>query len=106
MDHFPLIISGNRRQNPSVHSASRYNFKLAKWCKFSSLVNITKEIVSNNSTNAAVKNVAKVLIAAADQSIPKISEKQMKVWWNLIADCREAHERQEKLGIDFAVTQL
>ncbi|GBN27832.1 hypothetical protein AVEN_28130-1 [Araneus ventricosus] len=72
-DHFPLIISDNRRQNPSIHSASRYNFKLGNWCKFSSLANINKDIVSNNSIDAAVKNVTEVLIAAADRSIPKNS---------------------------------
>ncbi|GBN88931.1 RNA-directed DNA polymerase from mobile element jockey [Araneus ventricosus] len=96
-DHFPLIISDNRRQNLSIHSASRYNFKLGNWCKFSSLANINKDIVSNSSIDAAVKNVTEVLIAAADRSIPKNSntfKKQRKVWWN--ADCREAHKKQRK----------
>ncbi|GBM66723.1 hypothetical protein AVEN_77693-1, partial [Araneus ventricosus] len=56
-DQFPLIISDNRRQNPSIHSTARYNFKLGSWRKFSSLANITKEMVSNNSIDIAVKNV-------------------------------------------------
>ncbi|GBM08193.1 hypothetical protein AVEN_35912-1 [Araneus ventricosus] len=96
-DHFPLVISDNIQHNPNVHSASRYNFMLGNWCKLCSLANITKEIVSNNSNDIAVKNVTEVLIAEADHSFPKILnafKKQRKVWWN--ADCREAHKRQRK----------
>ncbi|GBM36691.1 hypothetical protein AVEN_221959-1 [Araneus ventricosus] len=94
-DHFPLIISDCRRQNSIIHSALRYNFKTANWCKFSSFAKITKEMISNNSIDTAVENVTAVLIAAADRSIPKSSntfEKQRKVWWN--SYCREAKKKQ------------
>ncbi|GFX94816.1 putative RNA-directed DNA polymerase from transposon X-element [Trichonephila clavipes] len=75
-----------------------YSYNRADWALFTRLTVISDAMVNTESVDTAVQEVANVLIAAADLSIPKNSSHSFqcyKPWWN--TDCKTAYKNQRKL---------
>ncbi|GFX33398.1 putative RNA-directed DNA polymerase from transposon X-element [Trichonephila clavipes] len=96
-DHFPVILSHDSDPGGKTFPPT-YSYSRADWALFTQLTMITDAMVKTDSVDTAVQEVTKVLIAAADFSIPKSSGhsfQHYKPWWN--ADCQTAYKNQRKL---------
>lgn len=94
-DHFPIFLSLITNQSNSNHSVSRYIHEKADWITFTSLANITREMVQVD-TNTALHNIINTIINAANSTIPRTSGKckNRKPWWN--QECQDAKKKQRK----------
>ncbi|GBN43114.1 hypothetical protein AVEN_100032-1 [Araneus ventricosus] len=106
-DHFPLIITDNRRNPTNSYRPPKYILNAANWQKFTSLANINSDTIKSSSIEQALSYIVNTIIEAADSSIPKTSGKrknQNKPWWN--AECQQAYKigNDGKLGESFAGT--
>ncbi|GFU71860.1 probable RNA-directed DNA polymerase from transposon X-element [Trichonephila clavipes] len=96
-DHFPVILSHDYDTGGKTFPPT-YSYSRADWALFTQLAVIPDAMVKTESVDTAVQEVTKVLIAAADLSIPKISShsfQRYKPWWN--TDCQTAYKNQRKL---------
>ncbi|GBO10302.1 putative RNA-directed DNA polymerase from transposon BS [Araneus ventricosus] len=96
-DHFPLIITDNRRNPANSYRPPKYILNAANWQKFTSLANINSDTIKSSSIEQALSYIVNTIIEAADSSIPKTSgkrKKQNKPWWN--AECQQAYKIQRK----------
>ncbi|GBN82501.1 putative RNA-directed DNA polymerase from transposon X-element, partial [Araneus ventricosus] len=94
-DHFPLVLTDNRIGRPISFLPRRYVFDAADWAKFASFAKITSDVVNNNSIDEAISQVIKIIIDAANASIPfskGSSRRQNKPWWN--NECQQAQKKQ------------
>ncbi|GBM17929.1 hypothetical protein AVEN_111082-1 [Araneus ventricosus] len=75
-DHFPLILTDSRHNPTSHFRPPKYIFNAANWQKFTSLANINSDIIKSSTIDQAIDYVVNVIIEAADNSIPKTSDKE------------------------------
>ncbi|KFM60747.1 hypothetical protein X975_17888, partial [Stegodyphus mimosarum] len=100
-DHFPILVSITRDRKNPMSRAPRFILTRADWELFSSLAEITEEMVKNVSIDDAVKechySFTDVIIQAATVFIPKTSKKlpkYSKPWWN--HECQDTLKQQRK----------
>uniref|UniRef100_T1I2R8 Endo/exonuclease/phosphatase domain-containing protein n=1 Tax=Rhodnius prolixus TaxID=13249 RepID=T1I2R8_RHOPR len=93
-DHFPIMIScANQDANLSV--VPRWSLKRAQWEKFASMANFRDQEFNNIDEEA--EYITKVLVDAAETSIPKTSvtlKKTPAPWWN--GECKNAIKNRKK----------
>ncbi|GBN35009.1 hypothetical protein AVEN_183827-1 [Araneus ventricosus] len=96
-DHFPLVLTDNRIGRPISFLPRRYVFDAADWVKFALLAKIASDVVNNNSIDEAISQLIKIIIDAANVSIPfskSSNRRQNKPWWN--NECQQAQEKPGK----------
>ncbi|GBM41175.1 hypothetical protein AVEN_35747-1 [Araneus ventricosus] len=96
-DHFPLIITDNRQNSANHYYSPKYVYNATDWQKFSSLADITSDIVDNPTVDEALENIISIIKTAAYASIPLAKStlgRQYKPWWNVL--CQQAYKAQQK----------
>ncbi|GFV81459.1 putative RNA-directed DNA polymerase from transposon X-element [Trichonephila clavipes] len=96
-DHFPFILSHDSDTGGKAFPHT-YSYGRADWALFTQLAVVPDVMVKTESVDTAAQEVANVLIAAADLSIPKVSShsfQRYKPWWN--TDSQTAYKNQRKL---------
>ncbi|GBL86432.1 hypothetical protein AVEN_164590-1 [Araneus ventricosus] len=96
-DHFLLIITDNRHNSANHYYSPKYVYNAADWQKFSSLADITSDIIDNHTVDEALENIISIIKTAADASIPLAKgtrRRQYKPWWNDL--CQQAYKAQQK----------
>ncbi|GBL78388.1 hypothetical protein AVEN_42905-1 [Araneus ventricosus] len=69
-DHFPLRITDNRHNSANHYYSPKYVYNAADWQKFSSLADITSDIIDNHTVDEALENIISIIKTAAGASIP------------------------------------
>ncbi|KFM64962.1 putative RNA-directed DNA polymerase from transposon X-element, partial [Stegodyphus mimosarum] len=96
-DHYPIFVSLARRGANSTSRPVRFIVERANWDLFSSVADLTEEMVENVQIDDAVECITNVINQAAVLCIPRTSGKLLKYskpWWN--RDCQEALQKQRK----------
>ncbi|KFM61872.1 hypothetical protein X975_23941, partial [Stegodyphus mimosarum] len=96
-DHFPILVSITRDRKFPMSRVPHFILTRADWELFSSLTEITEEMVKDVPIDDAVKVVTDVIIQAATVSIPKTSTKlpkYSKPWCN--RECQDTLKQQRK----------
>ncbi|GBM80117.1 hypothetical protein AVEN_218279-1 [Araneus ventricosus] len=84
-DHFPLIITDNRHNSAHHYYSPKHVYNSADWQKFSSLADITSDIVDNRTVDEELENIISIIKTAGDGSISlaKGTRRRLyKPWWN------------------------
>ncbi|GBN12420.1 hypothetical protein AVEN_245416-1 [Araneus ventricosus] len=76
-DHFPIIVS-YADSSGAIQYPPRYLFQRADWGNFMQLADITESMVSTADITEAVQNVVNCLVNAANNTIPKCSQRLRK----------------------------
>ena len=107
-DHLPIVtnlyIKNKYCTDPSEDKIPKYNYKLADWIKFSSLLatcSLSVNDVDGYDVETAYTEFTKTVLWAADNSIPRskpVSSKKHSgnIWWN--TDCETA-KKKKKLAL-------
>ncbi|GBN98434.1 hypothetical protein AVEN_242030-1 [Araneus ventricosus] len=96
-DHFPLIITDNRHNSANHYYSPKYVYNAADWQTFSSLADITSDIIDNHTVDEALEHIISIIKTAADACIPLAKgtrQRQYKPWWNDL--CQQAYKAQQK----------
>ena len=89
-DHVPIIIKLNEKHDTIVSTKDKipkYNYKYADWTKFENILNSCDiNNVNDEDINLMYSNIRKLILSAADESIPKVHSVQKNkhtgnVWW-------------------------
>ncbi|XP_023220793.1 uncharacterized protein LOC111622614 [Centruroides sculpturatus] len=96
-DHFPIFLKYRGRESCEAARPLRWKLETADWPAFSSLANITEEMVNTADINDAVEVVTLCIIQAAEKTMGKTSTrypKHPKPWCN--QNCEAAFKAQKK----------
>ncbi|XP_035233969.1 uncharacterized protein LOC118205796 [Stegodyphus dumicola] len=96
-DHFPIFVTFARAGMSPVVRPPNFIFERADWELFSSLAELTDEVVNDVPVDDAVKAITDIIIQAATASIPLTSAKPPKYskpWWN--QECQKTLRQQRK----------
>ncbi|XP_023213908.1 uncharacterized protein LOC111616768, partial [Centruroides sculpturatus] len=96
-DHFPIFLKYRGRESCETARPPRWKLETADWPSFSTLANITEEMVNTADINDAVEVVTSSIIQAAEKTMGKTSTrypKHPKPWWN--QNCEAAFKAQKK----------
>jgi len=86
-DHHPILLKLSALNQPNkILSPPKFKLKLANWEKYKILATRqSNKIPISNNTNKESSNIQKIILQAANESIPqtKIKTKNITVpWWN------------------------
>ncbi|XP_023231129.1 uncharacterized protein LOC111631161 [Centruroides sculpturatus] len=96
-DHFPIFLKYQGRENRETARPPHWKLEPADWTAFSSMADISEEMVNAADINDAVEVVTSSIIQAADKTMGKTSTrypKHPKPWWD--QNCEAVFEAQKK----------
>jgi ribonuclease HI len=102
-DHKPVLICLDMHHKPQeAKTFPRWNYKRAKWDKFSTLVDQYSETIcsKHHHLNQKVKDFNKIILKAAKETIPRGARKDYRPYWteelqqleDEVSEAREAVE--------------